>query len=146
MKSVIAEILDRDLKKLSDEIQGYADESQIWKVADGIANSAGNLTLHMCGNLRHFIGATIGGDGYVRNREAEFSSKNISRHKLLAEIELTRKVVAKALNSMEDDIMRKDYPLNVLGEVRSNEFFLTHLVAHFNYHLGQVNYHRRLVK
>ena len=146
MKNVIAEILDRDLKKLSDELIGYPDEALIWKVADGIANSAGNLTLHMCGNLRHFIGATLGGDGYVRNREAEFSNKNLSRQKLLAEIELTKQAVAKTLNALEDDAMRKNYPLNVLGEVRTNEFFLTHLVAHFNYHLGQVNYHRRLVK
>ena len=146
MKNVIAEILDRDLKKLSDELQGYADESLIWKVADGIANSAGNLTLHMCGNLRHFIGATLGGDGYVRNREAEFSNKNVSRQKLLSEIEITRQAVNKTLTSMKDDALKNNYPLNVLGELRTNEFFLTHLVAHFNYHLGQVNYHRRLVK
>ena len=146
MKNGIAEILDRDLKKLSDELIGYADEAMIWKVAEGISNSTGNLTLHVCVNLRHFIGATLGGDGYVRNREAEFSNKNVSRHKLLAEIETTRHVVAKTLNAMKDDAMRNDYPLNVLGEVRSNEFFLTHLVAHLNYHLGQVNYHRRLVK
>ena len=146
MKNVIAEILDRDLKKLSDELQGYADESHIWKVADGIANSAGNLTLHMCGNLRHFIGATLGGDGYVRNREAEFANKNISRQKLLAEIELTRLAVNKTLTAMKEDALKNNYPLNVLGAVKSNEFFLAHLVAHFNYHLGQVNYHRRLVR
>jgi len=143
---IIAEILDRDLKKLSDEIQGYSDETLIWKIADGISNSAGNLTLHMCGNLRHFIGATLGGDGYVRNREAEFSNKNISRNKLHAEIELTRQAVNKALTAMKEEALKNDYPLNVLGEVKSNEFFLTHLVAHFNYHLGQINYHRRLVK
>lgn len=146
MKSIIAEILDRDLKKLSDELIGYADEALIWKISDGIANSAGNLTLHMCGNLRHFIGATLGGDGYVRNREAEFSNKNISRQKLLAEIEHTRMAVKSALSALDDNAMRNNYPLNVLGEVKSNEFFLTHLVAHFNYHLGQVNYHRRLIK
>jgi hypothetical protein len=146
MKNVIAEILDRDLKKLSDELQGYADETLIWKVVDGIANSSGNLTLHVCGNLRHFIGATIGGDGYVRNREAEFSNKNVSRQKLLAEIETTRQVVNKTLTAMNEDALKNNYPLNVLGEVRSNEFFLTHLIAHFNYHLGQINYHRRLVR
>ena len=146
MKNVIAEILDRDLKKLSDELQGYADETLIWKITDGIANSAGNLTLHMCGNLRHFIGATLGNDGYVRNREAEFSNKNVSRQKLLAEIETTRQVVNKSLSSMNEDALKNNYPLNVLGEIKSNEFFLTHLVAHFNYHLGQVNYHRRLVR
>src|SRR5215204_5637451 len=102
MKNVIVEIPDRDLKKLSDELQGYGDETLIWKITDGIANSAGNLTLHMCGNLRHFIGATLGGDGYVRNREAEFSSKNLSRKKLMAEIELTRQAVNKALTAMKD--------------------------------------------
>src|SRR6187549_1715774 len=111
MKNIISEILDRDLKKLSDELQGYADETLIWKIAVGIANSAGTLTLHMCGNLRHFIGATLGGDGYVRNREAEFSNRNISRHKLVAEIETTRQAVSKTLTAMKDDALKKDYPL-----------------------------------
>ena len=146
MKNSILEIFERDLKKLSDEISAYGEEALIWKTVDGISNSAGNLCLHVCGNLRHFIGATLGHDGYVRNRDAEFSKTNVPREKLLAEIEAASRAVNKALSSMGNEMWNKEYPLNVLGEIRSTEYFLIHLVAHFNYHLGQINYHRRLVK
>jgi hypothetical protein len=146
MKTSIAEILDRDLNKLSDELRGYSDEALIWKTTDGISNSAGNLCLHLCGNLRHFIGATLGHDGYVRDREAEFAKKNIPRDKLISEIDTTRQVVVKTLSAITPEQWKHDYPLQILGEIKSTEFFMIHLVAHFNYHLGQINYHRRLIK
>ena len=142
----ILEILDRDLHKLSDEISSYGDEILIWKTADGISNSAGNLCLHLCGNLQHFIGSILGKSGYIRNRDAEFSQKHLSRAKLLSEIGKTKKVVRDTLENLDQEILKKDFPSDVLGKVHTTEFFLIHLVAHFNYHLGQINYHRRLVR
>src|SRR5262245_15810941 len=136
MKEAIREILDRDLHKLSDEISAYTDETLIWKTAEGISNSAGNLCLHLCGNLQHFIGAVLGKTGYVRQRDKEFSEKHISRTKLLAEIEKTKKAVQETLNSLDDKILKEDFPSDVLGKVHTTEFFLLHLIAHFNYHLG----------
>jgi len=146
MKTAIIEILERDLKKLSDEIGGYSDEAQIWKTADGINNSAGTLCLHLCGNLQHFIGAVLGNSGYVRNRDEEFSLKNIPKEKLLKEIETTKQVVRATLEKLDDETLKKDYPSNILGKIHPAEYFLVHLISHFNYHLGQINYHRRLVK
>jgi uncharacterized damage-inducible protein DinB len=146
VNSSAAAILDRDLQKLSEELKGYADESLIWKVTVDISNSAGNLCLHVCGNLQHFIGATLGGSGYVRNREAEFALKNIPRDKLLEEIETTRQSVRSTIESLDRATLEKNFPLQVDGQDHSTEFFLIHLAAHLNYHLGQVNYHRRLVK
>ncbi len=146
MIATILEILERDLSKLDEEIRYYKDEELIWKTVDGISNSAGNLCLHLCGNLRHFIGFILSGDDYVRNREAEFSLKNIPREKLLEEIAATGKSVRESLELVNPDKLKEFYPLNVLGKVHTTEFFLIHLVAHLNYHLGQINYHRRMVK
>jgi hypothetical protein len=139
------EILDRDLQKLEEEIFGYPTAEAIWKTAGKISNSGGNLCLHICGNLQHFIGAVLGSSGYQRNREAEFAVKNISRDALLEEIRTTRTIVGKTLNSLSDEILKVEFPHKVSGRSYTTEFFLIHLAAHLNYHLGQINYHRRLV-
>lgn len=146
MINSILEILDRDLTKLAEEINSYSDEALIWKTVDGISNSAGNLCLHLCGNLSHFIGFILGGDEYVRNRDAEFALRDLPKEKLIAEVEATRKRVHETLETLKPEKLKEFYPLNVLGKVHTTEFFLIHLVAHLNYHLGQINYHRRLVK
>lgn len=146
MINSILEILDRDLSRLAEEISAFTDESLIWKEVDGISNSSGNLCLHLCGNLRHFIGFIIGEEEYVRNREAEFALKGVPREKLLAEIAATRQSVYDALTSRKPEKLKEYYPLNVLGKMHTTEFFLIHLATHLNYHLGQINYHRRLVK
>lgn len=138
-------ILIRDLDKLAEEIGKYEPEENIWKTSGGISNSAGNLCLHLCGNLRHFIGATLGGDGYVRNRDQEFASKNIPKEKLLEEIAATRRAVGSAFLNLDESKLKENYPLDVFGTAHTVEYFLTHLIAHLNYHLGQVNYHRRLL-
>jgi hypothetical protein len=67
----------RDLEKLKTEISSFKDESNLWKISGDIKNSAGNLCLHLCENLQHFIGAVLGNSGCVRNRDAEFSRKNV---------------------------------------------------------------------
>ena len=146
MTKSVSEILQRDLQKLAEEISSYTNESLIWKTIPGISNSAGNLCLHLCGNLQHFIGAVLGGSPYIRNRDAEFSWKDIPRERLLAEIQVTKNVVRETLLKMDPSSLTKNFPEDVLGKVYTTEFFLIHLIAHFNYHLGQVNYHKRLVK
>mgnify|MGYP003328716619 CR=1 FL=1 len=150
MKSMIAEnvseIIIRDLEKLKTEISLFKVEENIWKVKATVTNSAGNLTLHLCGNLQHFIGAVLGGSGYIRNREMEFTLKNIPRTELLEEIERTIQAVSTGLNSITDGELYIDYPLEKNGKKSSKAFFLLHLVAHLNYHLGQVNYLRRILE
>ena len=84
---LLADFFERDMLKLKEEISLYKDETNLWKVENTISNSAGNLCLHLIGNLKHFIGATLGNTGYVRQRELEFSSKNIPRSELHSEID-----------------------------------------------------------
>ena len=138
-------LFNRDLNKLKVEIELYKDEKKIWIIEKQIANSAGNLSLHLVGNLNTYIGATLGNTNYTRNRELEFSLKDIPRAELIEKIEATIVVVNDALNNLTAKEMEKEYPLLVFDKRTSTEYFLVHLATHLNYHLGQINYHRRLL-
>ena len=145
LRKVLIDLYERDLGKLKDEIQQYADEADLWKTGEGITNSAGNLCLHLTGNLKHFLGAVLGGTGYVRERDAEFANKNVSRSEMLDDIDATLDVVRSTLAGLVENDFDKPYPIEVFGHPMTTGYFLVHLTTHFNYHLGQINYHRRLV-
>ncbi|MCA1624598.1 MAG: DUF1572 domain-containing protein [Acidobacteria bacterium] len=146
LKDSLLEIFERDLNKLKDEINFYEDENDLWTIEKKISNSAGNLCLHLIGNLNHFIGALLGETGFVRDRDAEFSSKTIARKNLVEEIEKTIAVVKNSLNKLSDEDFDKNFPVEKHGKVVKMDFMLLHLLTHFNYHLGQINYHRRLIQ
>ncbi|HEY8562981.1 MAG TPA: DUF1572 family protein [Pyrinomonadaceae bacterium] len=145
LKDTLVEIFERDLNKLREEINLYESEEDLWKVAGEIKNSGGNLCLHLLGNLNLFIGATLGGTGYVRDRELEFSSKNVARDELSARIDQTVEAVRIGLNNLSPADFEKDFPIENRGEIDRMDFMLVHLFGHFSYHLGQINYHRRLI-
>jgi uncharacterized damage-inducible protein DinB len=135
----------RDLARLKDEVNAYRDEASMWKTGHEIPNSGGNLCLHLLGNLNHFIGATIGNSGYIRQRDLEFSSKEVPRGELVARVEETSVVVENALRAVTPEHLREEFPLLVFAEKTSMEYMLVHLATHLSYHLGQINYHRRLL-
>ncbi len=141
----LKKLFRRDLDKLKQEITLYEDEKKIWLVKKSIANSAGNLCLHLIGNLNTYIGAEIGKTGYTRHRDLEFSQKNNPQKELIKKIGDTILVVDTALDLLTDEQLNEEYPLLVFAEKTSTEYFLVHLVAHLSYHLGQINYHRRLL-
>ena len=141
----LQKIFKRDLEKLKQEIASYRDENNLWLVDKSITNSAGNLCLHLVGNLNTYIGAEIGKTGYVRDRDREFSQKNIPRDELVKMIGDTITVVANGLNKLKQEDLEKEYPLLIFKEKTSTGYFLIHLAVHLGYHLGQVNYHRRLL-
>jgi uncharacterized damage-inducible protein DinB len=138
-------LFNRDLNKLKTEIGSYQNEDKIWSIDKNILNSAGNLCLHLIGNLNTYIGAQIGKTNYVRNRELEFSKKDVPQAELIAKIEATIVIVNDALDLLTDEELKKEYPLLVFETKTSTEFLLIHLTTHLAYHLGQINYHRRLL-
>lgn len=138
-------LFERDLKKLKIEIESYQNESRIWEIEKNISNSAGNLCLHLIGNINNFIGAEIGKTGYVRNRPLEFSSKDIPKTELIQKIDETLIVVNNALDSLTETDLEAIYPQIVFEKEMTTGFFLVHLSTHLAYHLGQINYHRRLL-
>ena len=141
----VAKLLLRDLRKLDEEIRLFPDERSIWTTRGDIKNPAGNLCLHLCGNLQHYIGKVLGGSAYMRNRDSEFAAKNISRTHLHEEILRTVQAVATSLEKLNPEILLKEYPEKVFDYPITTMHFLIHLAAHLGYHLGQVNYHRRMI-
>jgi uncharacterized damage-inducible protein DinB len=141
----ITTFYERDLDKLIEEINLYKNENDIWKTKEGINNSAGNLVLHLVGNLNHFIGKTLGNSDYVRKRDEEFSLKNIPREKLISDLNSLKETIKNTLPKLSDEDLKKDFPLKIRDESFSTENMLIYLLAHLNYHLGQVNYLRRMM-
>lgn len=139
-------LFERDLNKVIKELQLYKSELNIWRIEKGIANSAGNLVLHLIGNLNTYIANEIGKTGYVRNRELEFSLKDIPREELIAQLVNTINAIKNSLGLLAADDYGKEYPMLVLSEKTTTEYFMVHLFGHLNYHLGQINYHRRLIE
>ncbi len=145
MINTLKSLFKRDLEKLKTEIEQYSSEENLWRTDKCIANSAGNLCLHLIGNLNAFIGAGLAKTSYVRQRDLEFSSTSIPRTTLLRQIDETIVVVEKGLNNVTADQLSGNFPIVIWDQPTGMEFTLVHLLSHLNYHLGQVNYHRRLL-
>lgn len=142
---VLKKLFERDLLKLKTEILAYQSEENLWIVDHNITNCSGNLCLHLIGNLNTFIAAEFGKTGYIRKRDLEFSAKNIPRTSLIEMIDQTLIDLNKSLDQLTDLQLKEPYPKKVFGQATSTEFMLIHLTTHLTYHLGQVNYHRRLL-
>lgn len=138
-------LFERDLDRTIAELKAYSKEEKLWLVDGEITNSGGNLLLHLCGNLRHFIGSVLGKSGYIRRRDDEFNLKHVKRSEILQELKTTKKVVLEVISELSDESLQEIFPINVFGKEMTTQFFLIHLYGHLNYHLGQINYHRRLL-
>jgi hypothetical protein len=143
----LARIVARDLDALAKQIESYPDDRSLWRVGGSTKNSAGTLALHLVGNLEYYVGAVLGGSGYVRNRDTEFAERDVPRREILSRIEGCRDRVKAALESLSDEAARAPFPeaLGAFPEGASTHLFLVHLVGHLSWHLGQVDYHRRLL-
>lgn len=145
LSETLIELFDRDLNRLKKEIASYQNENNLWIVENSISNSAGNLCLHVIGNLNHFIGAVLGNTGYIRERDKEFSQKNLPVKDMTDDIDELIETINNTLSKIDDKEYMKVYPINVFQKEMTTEFFVIHLSTHLNYHLGQINYHRRLL-
>lgn len=134
----------KNLDMLGNEIKAYSNEDNLWIKEGAVNNTGGTLSLHLFGNLQHFIGAVLGNSGYVRDRAAEFSAQ-LSRDQLLEELEKTKAIVDETLQKLTVENLQENYPIEVFKHPMTVEYFLIHLQGHLNYHLGQISYHRRLL-
>jgi hypothetical protein len=142
-----ARILGRDLDALKGQIAGYPDDESLWRIGGTILNSAGTLALHMVGNLEHYVGAVLGGSDYVRDRHREFSERDVPREEILERVSRCREKVVSTLQVLSDERFLAPYPGDLPGSMEgaSTHLFLLHLSGHLLWHLGQVDYHRRLL-
>ena len=142
-----ARILGRDLDALAGQLAGYPDEESLWRVGGTILNAPGTLALDMVGNLEHYVGAVLGGTDYVRDRDAEFAERDVPRDEILGRISSCQEMVLSTLSELSDEVVTAPYPGELPAAMAgaSTHLFLLHLCGHFLWHLGQIDYHRRLL-
>jgi len=143
LASYLTTILARDLRALRREVEAYPDDAAIWRSIPTIPNTAGTLVLHLAGNLQHFIGAELGKSGYVRDREAEFARRNVSRADLLREVDAAMLAVTTTMPKLTEADLSATYPSPIAQRHVNTADMLLHLATHLTYHLGQIDYHRR---
>jgi len=142
----LIKIYDRDLDRLKNEIKAFEEESNLWKTTGRIKNPAGNLCLHLAGNLNTYIGRNIGQTGYIRDRHAEFHLKDVPKETLLEQVDDVKSIVLSTISQMEGGELEEIHTENIFGYEMTNGFLLIHLAAHLSYHLGQINYLRRILE
>jgi len=138
-------LLVRELETFERELDLFPDDASIWRTAPAVANSVGNLALHVAGNLQHFLGRVLGGSAYVRNRELEFSRRTGTRSEVKAELRAAVAAVEAALRDLPEERFAGEYPEPVNGLRLRTDRFLMHLCSHAAYHLGQASCVRRIV-
>mgnify|MGYP000250175840 CR=1 FL=1 len=141
----LIKLYTRDLNALKQELNLYTKEENLWLLDKAVTNTAGNLCLHLVGNLKTFIGASLGNTGYIRQRDLEFSQRNVPRVELLQQVDETIEIVTNTLKTLTEADLQKEYVRRTFEDKMTTEYFLIHLIAHLSYHLGQINYHRRLL-
>lgn len=141
----LRKLLLRDIASVQRELELYPDDAAVWRAAPGILNTSGTLALHLAGNLQHFIGAILGGTGYLRQRDLEFSRRDVPRAELLAGLDRAAEAVGGTLGALPAARLDELYPLELAGVRLTTRMFLLHLSTHLSFHLGQIGYHRRVV-
>ena len=139
----LANLFRRDLRRLYQQIEAFPSDDLLWQTLPGITNSAGNLALHLEGNLREYIGRILGEQPYTRTRNLEFSTCGLPGSDLLARIAALQQTIPGVLEKLPPERLKFDFPLVVLEQPVSTEMFLIHVYGHFNLHLGQIDYLRR---
>jgi len=139
----LKELFIRDLERLESELTVISGD-HLWETAPGVVNSAGVLAQHVVGNLNHFIGTALGNTEYIRNREREFTETGVSADKLISDVDDTSEMVVNVFDGLKDEELTNSYPMDIPMDYSIYKFLL-HLYGHLNYHLGQVNYLRRIL-
>jgi hypothetical protein len=143
--SELSVLFSRDLAKLRKQIEGFPDDETLWRILPGVTNSGGNLALHIEGNLREFVGRQLGKLDYKRTRDLEFSAKGLSKSEVVARLTELGQLIPPVIAGLSADQMELEYPEIVLDVPMTTQQFLMHLYGHLNWHLGQVDYLRRIL-
>jgi hypothetical protein len=146
LNNILAEFYERDLRKMIEEVNLFNNEENLWKIEGSVKNSCGNLVLHIIGGLNHFVGATLAHTGYIRDRDQEFVRKGVERKELVAQLEALIPMINKTVSALTPEDMEAEFPIFFDKPKTSVSYVLVRLLAHLDYHLGQVNYLRRILE
>lgn len=145
MKANLMNLYVTDVKKVIAEVEQYKSDEDFWSVSEGISNSGGTLALHLIGNLKHYIGAVLGETGYVRTRDNEFSDRGVSREEIVGQLNEVVEILNKTFSGLSDEDLMKEYPEELGDQPQTTAAVIVYMLTHLNFHLGQINYHRRLL-
>ena len=146
LNNILANFYERDIRKLIEEVNLFKNEEDLWRITGSVKNSCGNLVLHVIGGMNYLIGTTLAHTKYVRNREQEFIQKNVKRTELISQLEALIIIINRTLSALTAEQMEAEYPIFFDKAKTSVTYVLVQLLAHLNYHLGQVNYLRRILE
>ena len=145
MNEALVLLYKRDLERLKAEIEAFNEDSNLWRLEGEIKNTAGNLALHLAGNIQHFIGHVLGGSDYKRDRDYEFSANEVERSVIIKEVEQAILAIETYIPQLDTSTFNDPFPIQVFKEPYTIFQMLVHLQGHLNYHLGQINYLRRIL-
>ena len=118
-------------------------ENDIWWRPNAASNSAGNLVLHLCGNVRQWIISNLGENPDGRDRDSEFAERGpIPREVLTARLKSTVQEACEVLSRLHEETLSRKYVIQGL-HVTGLEA-IAHVVEHFAYHTGQIVYITKL--
>jgi hypothetical protein len=146
LNDVLANFYERDIRKLIEEVHLFKNEENLWRTHGSVKNSSGNLVLHIIGGLNYLIGTILARTGYVRSRDQEFIIKGVARKELVAQLEELIPMINETLNALTPERMEAEYPIFFDKPKTTTSYVLIQLSLHLNYHLGQVNYLRRVLE
>ncbi len=118
-------------------------EAQLWEKPNGQTNSVGNLLLHLCGNIRQYLVAGLGGEADERQRDTEFSTQGgYCKAELLTMLESSlAQGIDKIQRCTEEDLLKRQmiqcFEYSGIG-------ILVHVTEHFSYHVGQIALYTKL--
>ena len=144
LNSIVINFYERDIRKVIEEVNLFKNEENLWKIHGSVKNSSGNLVLHIIGGLNHLIGATLAKTGYVRDRDQEFKRKGVARKDLVEQLEKLIPMINETVAALTQEQMESEYPIFFDKPNTSTSYVLMQLLLHLNYHLGQINYLRRI--
>ena len=143
LNSTLANFYERDIRKMIEEVNLFGNEEHLWQTQGTVRNSCGNLVLHIIGGMNYLIGTTLAHTGYIRDRDLEFLRKGVGRKDLVVQLEQLIPMINETLNTVS---LEENYPHTFDDATRTNGYVLVQLSLHLNYHLGQVNYLRRILE
>lgn len=141
----LAALFSRDLTRLIQELEAFPSDETLWQRTPGVKNSAGNLVLHLEGNLREYVGRQLGRVPYSRTRDQEFLLSGLSREDLMQRMESVKDLVTRVVSRLSESDLAAEHPEQVLEISLSSHDLLVHLHGHLNFHLGQIDYLRRIL-
>jgi len=140
----LAGLYARELDRLADQVSEYPSDAALWSTSGAQKNAPGTLALHLSGGLLAMVGASLGGTGYVRDRDREFSERDVPREEVVRRVRACRDVVVPIIEGLDDGTLAEVYPAPTSPAYAgmTTRAFLMHLLWHVGWHLGHIYYHR----